>query len=109
MPDHEIDVDALMMEVLALVHKHGLRPGTFGLTLVIPRKEFKALARQYPNHRPEMIRISKGNDWSIKFFPVLEPGDYPTGEALKPDSFRDVYAKPQRKPKPKTKKRKTRL
>ena len=106
MSDRKMDVDALMAEVLALVHNYDLHPGLFVLTLVIPRKEFEVLKSQYPSRQSALIRIAKGNEWSISFFPILEPGDYPTGKDLKPDSFRGTHDRLQRNLKPSSKKSK---
>ncbi len=86
MPSQKVDFNAIAQEVLDVIRRHSLTPSTLGLIFNVPREEFDALAQQYPGHHPGIIIIKKGNDWFVQVQPILKPGDYPTGEVLKPSS-----------------------
>ena len=87
MENSEVDLDLLMIEVLAVVRKFSLDPKFFALTLQISKEKFGTLSNQFPNHPPKFISISRGNEWNINFSPILEQNEYPDALKLRPDTF----------------------
>jgi hypothetical protein len=88
MPSEKVNFNALVQEVLDVISRHDLTPSTLGLIFNVPRDEFESLAQQYPGHHPGIIIIKQKNDWFVQIQPVPKPGDYPTGEILKPSPKR---------------------
>ncbi len=90
---HKVDFDAIAGEILEVMHNHGLMPNILGLIVNVPDEQFEALAQQYPNNRqphhgPGMILIKQKDQWFIQIQPILKPGDYPSGEMLRPSTKR---------------------
>ena len=91
MMSHKVDFDAVAGEILDVMHRHGLTPNILGLIINVPDEQFEALAQQYPADRhphygPGIILIRQKNQWFIQVQPILKPGDYPTGEILRPST-----------------------
>ena len=86
MLSEKVDFNVVVQKVLDVIHGQGLTPSALGLILNVPREEFESLAKQYPGHHPGIMVLVEKNDWFVQIQPVLKPGDYPTGEVLKPSS-----------------------
>jgi hypothetical protein len=89
MPSPIVDLSVVVREVLDVIRRHDLTPGSLGLILNVPREEFESLVQQYPSQHPGIVIVKEKNDWFVQIQPILKPGDYSTGEMLDPS--RPIY------------------
>ncbi len=83
--DNHIDFDALANNLWDLLRQYGLRPVSFGISFVIPRDQFEAIAADHPGQHPEMILLRRGNEWYIKIQREKRLEDFPPGAIMTPD------------------------
>ncbi len=72
-------LELVAAEVLDVLRKHELFPDAFGMNLTIPRKDFAALAVDYPMHHADIILISSENNgvqWFVQVTPRLAYEDF---------------------------------
>ena len=78
----ELNFDQLFLEILFVLHKHGLSPNGLGLHISMPTDEYKKInPRYFDKSYPDMINKSsekKGIIWNIKILRRLDPGDLPS-------------------------------
>ncbi len=62
-----LDLGALVHDVQAVLHGHGLTIDYVGLTLDLQDETFDTIAADHPGHHPDVVSIANGNEWCITF------------------------------------------